>query len=110
MPPRRQDPLYAQARQLAKDWAELYQQFQQVQKQAEALNALLNARIEDIQALRRQSEEAESAYRFVRQRLEGLLEALEKVLARPWPPEASFLREEVARAVATARQDLPTLG
>ncbi|GBD11141.1 hypothetical protein HRbin23_00793 [bacterium HR23] len=106
MPPQRQDPLYAQARQLAKDWAELYQQFQQLQRQADNLNALLNARIEDIQALRRRSEEAESAQRALRQRLEALLHDLEGLLARPWPPDAVALRDALAQVLDAARSDL----
>lgn len=107
MPVRRQDPLYAQARQLAKDWADLYRQFQQMQKQAEVLNALLNARIEDIQALRQRSEEAEGAYRTLRGHWEHLLTALEEVLARPWPPDALPIREAVVRIVREAREGLP---
>lgn len=100
MPSRRQDPLYAQARQLAKDWADLYRQFQQMQKQAETLNALLNARIEDIQALRRRKEEAEEAYGILQERFERLLGALEELLARPWPPEALPLREALVHIVS----------
>jgi septal ring factor EnvC (AmiA/AmiB activator) len=106
MSSRRQDPLYAQARQLAKDWAELYRQVQHLQRQAEGLNTLLNARIADIQALQEQRQEREMALRTVRRHLEELVVALEGLLARPWPPEALAVREEIQRAVERARQGL----